>query len=364
MIDNKILSDLVRAMAIYPIARAFVKDFSDEILETGSTEALTLASSIEVMASKSKVETSVERNAGKALYRVIRDAFEETLKARPASEASNAKPQTLVGPKVTKCPSTNEDGKIPKAPKAKGKSTASGDSKNSPAFSRQTIALPPVNVTVIPENHRAAARMAFFADARHVGHTQAGVSEDSEIVRKTDFNAIRFLDSRNPGQKPEDVMRKHRDIIGATKEGYLLLQQYEHHQIGAYAALDAARRILSHEHHHAALPDPLHEVSPRRWNVLPLKGTPTEDERFARQVAAIPAKAAVAMTIEKKRVWIPIPDAPAPTRFWAKGSDKVDDEPWTEIQEGAAGWVPVSSPEYQEKVKTLEDRALARAKRW
>lgn len=307
---SDILRLLCRAMATEPIARNFVTEFSEEI--SAVPQAVYLAATIQDFAKKSKVVTTPERNAGAALYRVIRDAFEITLKSTTtpnATTTTTAIPPVPIGTKVTRCPTTDENGRVPKAARTKA-----GPARSSVDSPRATIALPPVKVTVVPEEKRPAARMAFFADARRVSLTQTGITDDADLIMRTDFNAVKLLAE---GLDPSHVMKVHRDIVAETPEGLRVLTEYEHHQIGASAALDIARRVVMCAHRGQPF-DP--STLERHWDAYPPPGTCTNEHRAARAAAQVRANAA----IRNGRGWLALPDTGAPIRYPVKGWDRLN----------------------------------------
>lgn len=310
-----ILRQLCRAMATTTIARHFVAEFSEEIATI--PEATKLAASIMASAEKSKVVTAEERNAGHALYRIIRDAFEATLKSKtPAVLVAPPMPPVQHAVPIKRCPTTDENGQLPKEKRPRG-SASSGKSGSSRTervdVPRATIALPPVKVNVIPETKRAAARMAFFADARRVALTQTGITYNTDVLNRTDWNAVNLV---SDGLDPAKVMKDHRDIIAATPEGLRLLTEYEHHQLGAHSALDIARRVVMCAHRN----EPLPEVLVRHWNAYPPNGTCTAEQRQARAAAEVKANAQV----REGRGWVYLPEGAAPLRYPVKGWSRIE----------------------------------------
>lgn len=341
---SNMLRQLVAAMATEQVARRYISEeygFAEELATLGESnpEIARLTVAIREMAASSKVVTQEERNAGHALFRSIRDAFEATLKSsKPAAviaaPMSPAEVAALHGITIKRCPTTDENGQLPKesreakrariAGNASSIATASGKrsggSREKVEMVRSAVALPSVKVNVIPESKRAAARMAFFAAAVRVNHTQAALSEKATNVPVDQYYMTgKFRETKLMGQDPRDVLREHRDIIGSTPEGLAVLTRYEHYLLGAYAALDIIRRIVSCVHRGEALPETLRKaelIEPvRHWNAYPPNGIRTDEQTEARRVAEVPTQAAVKVG----REWKAIPNAPQPTRYPVKG---------------------------------------------
>lgn len=296
------LSILVRAMATYPVARKFLEDYSDELAIIATPEMSHLADVVRSEASQHKMPSVAERSAGVALYRLIRDAFDATLVSKDPKPATSkaivaaplppsiaAKLVSQVAPQVASKPA-----------KAKGEVSAPQRVERK-SGERATVQLPTVKVNAIPTQKLAAHRQAFFADARRVDYTQAALSEKAlNLPLDQYYFSGAFKDTKKPGLDPAEVMRKHRDIIGSTPEGLATLTQYEHHCIGAYAALDIARRILANEHKGGHVPRTLQQYTSRQPN-----GTPTSEYRD--YVATMRQPTLAEVRVNGK--WQPLPES-------------------------------------------------------
>lgn len=298
---SNVLRQLCRATETQSVARHFIEEWSDEL--SSVPQATSLVAAIRSSAAKSKAITAEERNAGHALYRLIRDAFDATLRSTtpPAPKVLVATPMPPPVP-IKRLPATDENGKVPKEKRV---------SSAAASQVRATIALPLVKVDVVPEPKRKAAIMAFFRDARRVEHTQAALKDGCEIEAPNDARYWDGVFSDGEGLDPRDVLRTHRNIIGSDPEGHRILTEYEHYRIGPYAALDLVRRRLLLVYRGGPLPTMI-----TQWHSRAPHGTETPEHRhYIATMRALPDEGKPYVT------YLPKGDL---TVVWFRGKSSVD----------------------------------------
>jgi len=346
-------------MATQSVARHFVAECSEEL--SAIPEAASLVATINRLSAvretgKVPVITLAEKNAGVALFGLIRDKWSETLKAATPLQTGKVPvtvPRLAEGLVVKRIAPMGEHGKQVgegivklkggkvKVQTAKGAPNPNGSEPADHAERvRQVIALPPVKVTTVPTLQRAAARHAFFSQSNRVEYRQSGIIADPDPVttriimrpglpirfaeavsrkdpKGDDLKAADFPNmgaAKKVGIDPRVVLATHRNIIGSNPEGLRVLTVYEHHGIGPYAALDMARRILHAEHiGHPKV------TFIQVWISHDPPGVPTSELREARRAADVEAKGAV-MTRDAygKPVWHAYVESQPPTLYPVK----------------------------------------------
>lgn len=317
------LQSLIRAMATTPIARQFIEEYSDELSENPKLQ--TAAQNVALLASRSKVVTPQERAAGIVLFGLIREAFdaelngpkrEKSLRDEPPAPTPGTTPifsrevvriQRAETPKETKevqgvTVRQVESEPVQKVRRGRVKQTLS----QKPAA---PVLAPLPEIRTNPVRDIPAATKAFFVDARHVSVTQYsdGLRREGQHVVKGDGTEV-FLSKqgeekviRNQGLRAADVLMRHRDIIGASREGRNILQRFAVGQLSAGAAVDSARRTVA-ELWRRTTGQALTNDIVRHWDAYQPHGSPTQELRAARAVASVPVNAAV----RRGKEWEPI----------------------------------------------------------
>lgn len=348
------LQSLVRAMATTPIARQFIEEYSEELSDNPVFQ--TAAQNVATLASRSKVVTPQERSAGIVLFGLIREAFDTELSGPKNAKSLRDEPPAPT-PGTTPVLS-RETFQLPKPPPTASKPEIQGVrirdvATESPARAKkvrekQTLSerlqaapmgpLPEIRTNPVSAKRIPIMTEAFFRDARHVSVTQYsdGLKREGQHMVKGDGTEVFVTKQgeekqcRNQGLRAADVLTRHRDLIGASREGKDILQRFAVGQLNATAALDSARRTVM-ELFRRTTGQVLSQETIRHWEVYPVHGSPSPELREARTIASVPVRAAVRRGKEWEPIKVPshepdrreIPMKDAEAERPRKGADKL-----------------------------------------